>query len=94
MVSLYESMPIAITGPGTRYFDLLQRGLEEGLGQSQQVRLFGEEVTVCAKVESIEAFSGHADRDGGRGGALSGMLGAGMLLAAVAAAALAWLSVA
>ena len=31
--------------------------------------------------------------EGGRGGALSGMMGAGMLLAAVAAAVLAWLSV-
>ncbi len=47
---------VGYQAPGT-----LGRELVEG---EKQVRLFGEEVTVCAKVESIEAFSGHADRDG------------------------------
>ncbi len=62
MVSLYESMPIAITGPGTRYFDLLQRGLEEGLGQSQQVRLFGAPPITVVPEEATLVLEGHLDR--------------------------------
>ncbi len=38
----------------------LGRKLVEG---AKKVKLFGEEVTVKAKIESIDGFSGHADRD-------------------------------
>ncbi|MFC6447442.1 ROK family transcriptional regulator [Shinella zoogloeoides] len=62
MVSLHEAMPIAITGPGTRYFDLLRRGLEEGLGQSQQVRLFGAPPITLAPEEATLVLEGHLDR--------------------------------
>ncbi len=62
MVSLYDNMPIAITGPGTRYFDLLQRGLEEGLAQSQQVRLFGAPPLTVAPEEATLVLEGHLDR--------------------------------
>ncbi len=62
MVSLYENMPIAITGPGTRYFDLLQRGLEEGLAQSQQVRLFGAPPISVVPEEATLVLEGHLDR--------------------------------
>jgi predicted NBD/HSP70 family sugar kinase len=62
MVSLYENMPIAITGPGTRYFDLLRRGLEEGLAQSQQVRLFGAPPISVVPEEATLALEGHLDR--------------------------------
>lgn len=62
MVSLYENMPIAITGPGTRYFDLIQRGLEEGLGQSQQVRLFGAPPVSVVPEEVTLVLEGHLDR--------------------------------
>ena len=62
MVSLYENMPIAITGPGTRYFDLIRRGLEEGLGQSQQVRLLGAPPITVVPEEATLVLEGHLDR--------------------------------
>ena len=62
MVSLYDNMPIAITGPGTRYFDLIQRGLEEGLAQSQQVRLFGAPTISVVPEEATLVLEGHLDR--------------------------------
>ena len=62
MVSLHENMPIAITGPGTRYLDLMQRGLEEGLAQSQQVRLFGAPPLTVAPEEATLVLEGHLDR--------------------------------
>jgi len=62
MVSLYESMPIAITGPGTRYFDLMQRGLEEGLSQSLEVRLFGAPPISVAPEEATLVLEGHLAR--------------------------------
>jgi metallo-beta-lactamase family protein len=39
----------------------LGRRLVDG---AKKVRIFGEEITVNARVEMIEGFSGHADRDG------------------------------
>ncbi|WEX76614.1 ROK family transcriptional regulator [Sinorhizobium numidicum] len=62
MLSLYEPMPIFVTGQGTRYFDLLQKGMEEGLAQSSQVRLQGPpEITVVADEQRL-VFDGHLDR--------------------------------
>ena len=62
MVSLYDNMPIAITGPGTRYFDLIRRGLEEGLAQSQQIRLFGPPPISVVPEEATLVLEGHLDR--------------------------------
>ena len=62
MLSLYDSMPIHITGPGTRYFELLQKGLEEGLAQSHQVRLQGlPEISIIFDEQRL-VFDGHLDR--------------------------------
>jgi predicted NBD/HSP70 family sugar kinase len=62
MLSLTERMPIAITGPGTRYYDLLRQGIEEGLGQSHIVRMEGmPEIRVVAD-EQILVFEGHLNR--------------------------------
>ncbi|RFB92940.1 transcriptional regulator [Rhizobium leguminosarum bv. trifolii] len=62
MLSLTERMPIAITGPGTRYYDLLRQGIEEGLGQSHIVRMEGmPEIRVVAD-EPILVFEGHLNR--------------------------------
>ncbi|OWV79252.1 transcriptional regulator [Rhizobium sp. R635] len=62
MLSLTERMPIAITGPGTRYYDLLRQGIEEGLGQSHIVRMEGmPEIRVVAD-EQILVFDGHLNR--------------------------------
>ncbi|MQW87287.1 ROK family transcriptional regulator [Sinorhizobium saheli] len=62
VLSLYEPMPIFVTGQGTRYFDLLHKGLEEGLAQSLQVRLEGlPEISVIADEQQL-VFDGHLDR--------------------------------
>ncbi|OOG67933.1 transcriptional regulator [Sinorhizobium sp. A49] len=62
MLSLYERMPIYVTGPGTRYFDLLQGGLEEGVSQSLQLRLQGPpEISVVLDEQRL-VFDGHLER--------------------------------
>ncbi|ARS68240.1 ROK family protein [Sinorhizobium meliloti] len=62
MLSLYEPMPIFVTGPGTRYFDLLEKGLEEGLAHSLQVRLQGMPQIRVVPDEQRLVFDGHLDR--------------------------------
>ncbi len=43
MCSAYPcDMPVVITGPGNRFYDLLTGGIEEGLSQSLHVRLNGQ----------------------------------------------------
>jgi predicted NBD/HSP70 family sugar kinase len=62
MLSLTERMPIAITGQGTRYYDLLRQGIEEGLGQSHAVRMDGmPEIRVVADEQNL-VFEGHLNR--------------------------------
>jgi predicted NBD/HSP70 family sugar kinase len=62
MLSLTERMPIAITGPGTRYYDLLRQGIEEGLGQSHIVRMEGmPELRIVADEQNL-VFEGHLNR--------------------------------
>ncbi|WP_457585471.1 ROK family transcriptional regulator [Ensifer canadensis] len=62
MLSLYERMPIYVTGPGTRYFGLLQGGLEEGVSQSLQLRLQGPpEISVVLDEQRL-VFDGHLER--------------------------------
>ncbi|MDX0550322.1 ROK family protein [Sinorhizobium medicae] len=62
MLSLYEPMPIFVTGPGTRYFDLLQKGLEEGMAHSLQVRLEGMPQISVVIDEQRLVLDGHLDR--------------------------------
>ncbi|MDP4180913.1 MAG: MBL fold metallo-hydrolase [Bacillota bacterium] len=45
---------------GYQAIGTLGRSLTEG---AKKVKLFGEDITVKAKIESIDGFSGHADRD-------------------------------
>ena len=62
MLSMTERMPIAVTGPGTRYYDLLRQGIEEGLGQSHAVRMEGmPELRVVADEQNL-VFEGHLGR--------------------------------
>lgn len=62
VLSLYEQMPIVLTGPGTRYVDLLQEGMEEGLRQSQIVRMGGlPEMRIMADEQAL-VFEGHLRR--------------------------------
>ncbi|KQV64621.1 ROK family protein [Rhizobium sp. Root1220] len=62
MLSLTERMPIAVTGPGTRYYDLLRQGIEEGLGQSHVVRMEGMPDIRLAADEQNLVFEGHLNR--------------------------------
>ncbi|MDO9414945.1 ROK family protein [Pararhizobium sp.] len=62
MLALYERMPIAITGLGTRYYDLLSQGIEEGLAASLDVRLNGlPDISVLADEQGL-VFAGHVDK--------------------------------
>ncbi|MCJ7996449.1 ROK family transcriptional regulator [Rhizobium cremeum] len=61
LLSLYEHMPITITGPGTRYYDLLRQGIEEGLSQSHIVRFSGMPEISVAFDEGALVFEGHLD---------------------------------
>lgn len=59
LISLHGPMPVFIAGLGTRYYDLLEGGLREGLVESHVVRLGGmPEITVMADEPSL-VFEGH-----------------------------------
>ncbi|WP_244530241.1 ROK family transcriptional regulator [Rhizobium sp. NFR07] len=70
LLSLHGHMPMVLTGPGAQHFDLLRAGVEEGLRQSQVIRLLGmPDISVMPDERSL-VFTGHlslafsvADRD-------------------------------
>ena len=59
VLSLNERMPVTLTGPGTRYYDLLREGLEEGLAQSHIVRMEGMPDIDVVPDEQMLVFEGH-----------------------------------
>jgi len=59
LLSLHGHMPVFITGPGTRHQDLLQPGIEEGLSQTQVVRLGGMPMLAVVADEPSLVFEGH-----------------------------------
>lgn len=59
LLSLHSHMPVFITGPGTRHQDLLQAGIEEGLSQTQVVRLGGMPALTVVPDEAALVFEGH-----------------------------------
>ena len=59
LLSLHGHMPVFITGPGTRHQDLLQPGIEEGLAQTQVVRLGGMPILAVVADEPSLVFEGH-----------------------------------
>jgi len=59
LLSLYGHMPVFVTGPGTRHYDLLQAGMEEGLAQTQVVRLGGMPDLMVVPDEPSLVFEGH-----------------------------------
>lgn len=62
VLSLNELMPVVLTGPGVRYYDLLREGVEEGLAQSHVVRMEGmPELRVVTDEPSL-VFEGHLSR--------------------------------
>jgi predicted NBD/HSP70 family sugar kinase len=60
LLSLYDTMPIHITGPGTRYHDLLADGMQEGLSQTHAVRLAGLPQISIVDDEPLLVFEGHS----------------------------------
>jgi predicted NBD/HSP70 family sugar kinase len=61
LFSLHGHMPVYLTGPGTRYFDLLESGITDGLAQSQAVRFGGMPKLRIRPDESELVFEGHLD---------------------------------
>ena len=59
LLSLHGHMPIYITGPGIRYYDLLRQGVEEGLAQTQVVKLSGMPAIEIVPDEPSLVFEGH-----------------------------------
>ena len=60
LLSLHGHMPVFITGPGMRYYDLLQAGVKEGLAQTHVVRLSGMPRLEVVADETALVFEGHA----------------------------------
>ncbi|WP_337269065.1 ROK family transcriptional regulator [Oryzifoliimicrobium ureilyticus] len=59
LLSLTEPMPVVITGVGTRYYDLMRRGVEEGFAQSHIGRLSGlPEIQIAADERNL-VYQGH-----------------------------------
>lgn len=61
VISLNERMPIIMTGPGIRFYDLLERGVSDGLTASRMIRLGGLPPITIADDEPELVFEGHLD---------------------------------
>ncbi|CAD7025026.1 ROK family transcriptional regulator [Pseudorhizobium endolithicum] len=59
LLSLHGHMPVFITGPGMRYYDLLQSGIQEGLAQTHVVRLSGMPQVEVVADEPALVYEGH-----------------------------------
>jgi hypothetical protein len=59
LISLHGSMPIFVAGPGTRYYDLLQEGIEHGMAQNLTVKLEGLPPLMMTADEADLVFQGH-----------------------------------
>lgn len=61
MQSLNEKMPVYITGPGVRFYDLVEKGLTDGLKQSRAIRREGLPEMNIILDETALVFAGHLD---------------------------------
>ncbi len=62
LVSLYGRMPVVFTGPGIRFFDLMQPGIDQGLSVSLGIRIEGPlEISLSHDEEGL-VFEGHLNR--------------------------------
>ena len=59
LLSLHGHMPVHITGPGIRYYDLMRAGVEEGLAQTHVVRLSGMPQLDVVADEPALVYEGH-----------------------------------
>lgn len=60
--SISGHLPVVVTGPGARHFDLMRSGMEEGLSQSQIVRMEGLPAISVSSDEPQLVFQGHLER--------------------------------
>ena len=59
LFSLHDHMPVFVTGPGTRFFDLLSAGVHEGMIQTNAIRISGlPEITIEPDEQTL-VFDGH-----------------------------------
>lgn len=61
MQSLNGKMPVYITGPGARFYDLMERGLVEGMAQSRAIRREGLPDLKIILDETALVLAGHLD---------------------------------
>ncbi|OLP54321.1 transcriptional regulator [Rhizobium rhizosphaerae] len=62
MMSLFGSMPVAVTGPGLRFFGLMQEGLLEAFAETHEGRLNGVPLILPMTGEDELVFEGHVTR--------------------------------
>ncbi|MES5098880.1 ROK family transcriptional regulator [Agrobacterium sp. BA1120] len=59
LFSLHGPMPVFVTGPGTRFFDLLKASIQDGMVQTSVVRMGGlPQITIEPDEQSL-VFDGH-----------------------------------
>ena len=61
MQSLNGKMPVYVTGPGVRFYDLMERGLSEGLSTSRAIRREGMPDMHVVLDETALVFAGHLE---------------------------------
>jgi predicted NBD/HSP70 family sugar kinase len=59
LFSLYGHMPVFVTGPGTRFFDILKSSIQDGMMQTNAIRIGGlPEITIVPDEQTL-VFEGH-----------------------------------
>lgn len=59
LFSLYGHMPVFVTGPGTRFFDILRTSIHDGMMQTNAIRIGGlPEITIVQDEQTL-VFEGH-----------------------------------
>ena len=59
LFSLHGPMRVFVTGPGTRFFDLLEASMREGMMQTNAVRIGGMPLITIEPDEQRLVFDGH-----------------------------------
>lgn len=59
LFSLHGHMPVFVTGPGTRFFDLLKASIHDGMVQTNVVRISGMPQITIEPDEQTLVFDGH-----------------------------------
>lgn len=62
LMSLHGKMPVVLTGPGIRFFDLLRPGIDQGLSASLGTRIEGPPEISLSLDEERLVFEGHLNQ--------------------------------